>query len=148
MLSNVSWSEFGAVLGVLLVLYYLFVGAKYYHKDIKDVLAGKAFKKKESTPKNFPERFMNDTPPADNSIDELETIVNDLRYAVLDKGGKSVTKQELLNGLRNRLVSYEGIHKPPFRVAINNYIIRYAKEINGVMFSENELNSAWESLPR
>jgi len=84
MLSNVSWSEFGAVLGVLLVLYYLFVGAKYYHKDIKDVLAGKAFKKKESTPKNFPERFMNDTPPADNSIDELETIVNDLRYAVLE----------------------------------------------------------------
>jgi len=147
MLSSISWGQFGAVIGVLLVVYYLFVGATYFQKEIKGLLSGKLPKKDKSNDQRQQENAVREN-QADSSFIELEDTIRDLRYAVLEKAGRQVSKQDLLNRLRERLANYSGLQKPAYRVAINNYIISNAKEICGVVFSEYELDSAWDALPR
>jgi len=146
MLSNVSWSEYLAAVVILLVLYYVIIGLKYYRKEITSLLSGK-LPNKDNTSKNVlksPEGRQQDAP----SFDELEAVVNDLRYSILDKAGNPAIKAELLGQLKQRLASYAGLRRPAYRVAINNYIITHAKEICGVVFSESELEAAWEALLR
>lgn len=133
MLSNVSWSEYLIGIGLLLAAYYLFVILKYYKHELKEIISGKSTKRKE--PENFPERFMQES-----SFDELETVVNDLRYDILEKAGRGADKQILLSQIKARLANYENLQQPAYRVAINNYIMQHAKEICGVVFSEEELN--------
>lgn len=147
MLGKVSWGEFGAVMVILLVLYYLVIGAKYYREEIKKLLGGGFPKRVTAEKETGGETSTADYGGAD-SIDELEAVVNDIRYAILDRAGKGASKPELLRQLKARLENYTGLRKPAFRVAINNYIIQHAEEICGVVFSEGELNGAWDSLPR
>ena len=135
MLSNVTWGEYLITLIVLVVLYYLFIGYKYYREDIRWILSG-----------NLPKRGQAGQPLAkDDTFEELQAIVNDLKYAVLDKAGKGISKTELLTRLKYRLVNYSGLQKPAFRLAINNWIISHAKEMCGVELTEQELNNNWEA---
>lgn len=144
MLNKVSWSEYAGVIVILLIIYYLYIGARYYRHEIKALLSGKLPKimRKDNAAQKT-ERLSNDP-----SFDELEAVVNDLRYSVLDKAANPADKAELLGKIKQRLTNYSGLRKPAYRVAINNYILTNAKELCGVVFSESELNAAWESLLR
>lgn len=141
MLSNVSWSEYLVGMGLLLTAYYLFVTLKYYRQELKEIISGKFPKGKIRQPNNFPEGSM-----LDSSFEELEMVVNDLRYSVFEKAGKGADKQLLFDQLKARLVNYQGLNKSAYRVAINNFIMQHAKEICGVVFSEEELDEGWHSL--
>jgi len=148
MLSKVSWGEYTIIMGILVVSYYFYIGVKYYRKEITALLNGKLKKNDQTVPNEKPKNSFKDSAITEASFDELEAIVNDLRYAVFDKAGRQVSKTELLSLLQRRLANYEGLQKPAFRVAINNNIITNAKDICGVVLSEEELNAAWETLPR
>ena len=144
MLSKVSWSQYLICIGIVLFVYYVFVILVYYRKELSGTLSSK-FKKSNQLAE---EGLAGEAYPEDQSFDELEMVVNDLRYAILDPAGKNANKQEVLVQLKNRLADYEGMGRPAFRVSINNYIIQHAKEICGVVFSEEELEAEWGILPR
>jgi len=146
MLSNVSWGEYLTALVILVIVYYFFVGSKYHQKEIKSFLSGKLPKKNKTASGNGQDKPTGENAMTDASFDELEAVVNDLRYAVFERAGRSVGKQELLNILKQRLAKYEGLQRLAYRVAINNAIIANAKEVCGIVFSEYELNSAWDKL--
>jgi len=146
MLSNVSWSEYVAVIVVLAILYYLVIGIKYFREEIKALFNGKL--KKSSQPAKKGSENLTNQKPVDASFEELQAVVNDLRYGILDRLGKQANKSHLITLLQDRLAKYEGLNRPAYRVAINNYIIQHAEEICGVAFSEDELNAAWDALPR
>ena len=148
MLSRVSWGEFFGAVVVLLVIYYSFIGIKFYKEELKSLFNGKLTKKNKNAVQEKPTNRFKDAAITEAAFEELETVVNDLRRAVLDKAGRQVTKQQLLALLQRRLADYTGLQKPAFRVAVNNYIITNAKEICGVVFSVEELNAAWDALPR
>lgn len=143
MFTTVSWKEYLLAIVIVLVVYYVCLGLKYYREEIKALLAGK-FPKRIATGDNPYQPDLNGRD--DSEMDELEYITNDLRYAIFEKAGKQVGKSELLQLLEDRLADYNGLYKPAFRVAINNYIIQHAKEICGVTYHEHELNSAWDRL--
>jgi hypothetical protein len=142
MLSYVSWKDYLLAMVILLAVYYVCLGLKYYRDEIKALL------------RKFPKRFTtgdesqqpNLNAANDAEMDELEFIINDLRYAIFERAGKHIGKSELFELLKERLADYNGLYKPAFRVALNNFIIQHAKEICGVTYNEDELNSAWDKL--
>lgn len=143
MLSNVSWEQFLTGVSLLLLVYYAVIGYRYFRKDIHIFLSGKLHKRSEGVI-NDPESSVSHP----DSFEELEAIVADLRYAVIERAGKQISKENLLEQLNLRLTGYQGLQKPAFRLAINNAIIVHAKDICGVVLSEYELNSVWDTLPR
>lgn len=144
MLSNISWRNYLIGVGILLVLYYLAVLLKFYRKDIRRLFSTKInlFQRKEQN------LSVGDAEEEKAAFEELKAVVEDLGHAVLEKAGKEATKEELLEQLRRELANYAGLRKPAYRTAVNNYIIRNAQTICGVVFSEKELDAAWETLPR
>jgi hypothetical protein len=84
----------------------------------------------------------------DNPLAELEALIDDILYSILVKAGKGVSKEVLFTRLEERLASYDGLHRPAYRVAINNCIVQQAKELCGVAFKEEELEEAWKELLR
>lgn len=149
MLSKVSWSVYAEVVVILLIIYYVVIGFKYHRTKIKDLLSGKLLKNEQAA-KNNDRHELTDAQgnvPDDELYDELETIVNDIRYAILVKAGKAANKAELLLQLQHRLANYSGLRKPAYRIAVNNYIITHAKEICGIDYDAEELNRAWDELP-
>ena len=128
MFSNVSWKEYIGAMTLLLAVYYLFIGFRYYRKNILVLLSG---------------RFRRQQHSHDADTDELDSIVFDIRYAILEKAGMNASKQELLRQLCERLENYSGLRKPALRVALNNAIIQQAKDNCGVDFSVAELDDAW-----
>ncbi len=83
-----------------------------------------------------------------HSFDELERLVTEIRHSILDKAGKNISKEALLAQLSERLNNYGGLRQPAYRVALTNFIIEQSENICGVSFSEEELEEAWEKLPR
>jgi tRNA splicing ligase len=150
MQAAISWSNYLMAVLIVTAGYYIFIGFKFYRKEIADLLSGKWKRSKPINAKEINkdnEDFSGSyNQVMEGSFDELEQVVEDLRRATLEMAGKQTDKDELLNSLKRRLAYYAGLRKSAFRVAINHYIIRQAKETCGVNFTENELNQAWESL--
>ncbi|OJV52482.1 MAG: hypothetical protein BGO31_07480 [Bacteroidetes bacterium 43-16] len=84
----------------------------------------------------------------DDFLIALEKLINDLRYNILVKVGKTATKEQLLEAISEKVANYDGLHHPAFRYALNNYIIHHTQNICGVKIEEEELEALWKGLPR
>jgi hypothetical protein len=150
MQAAISWSQYLTAVLIVTAGYYIFIGFKFYRKEISELLSGKWKRsrpiKTEEENKGNKDFSGSYNQVMEGSFDELEEVVEDLRRAILEMAGKQTDKDELLSSLKHRLAHYTGLRKSAFRVAINHYIIRQAKETCAVAFTEEELNKAWESL--
>jgi len=142
MLSNVTWGQYIEGMIILFIFYYAYIGLKY-RKDIKMYFG--MFRNHGANNRAF---AFAEQDISNQALEELKAVTEDLGSSVLQRAGRHIDKEELLERLQERLSLYSGLHEPVYRVAINNYVIRNAKEICGVMFSEDELNSAWDALLR
>lgn len=136
--NGISWSTFLLTAGTVTVTYYGVIGALYYKKEISTLLSGKRGASDEMDQKEME--------GGDGSFEQLEAVVLDLRSNILEEAGQTVSKEDLLGRLQNRLTNYDGLRHPAYRAAVNNFIIRDAAASCGVDFSEEELNSAWEAI--
>lgn len=84
----------------------------------------------------------------DDFLKTLEKLINDLRFNILVKAGKTATKKQLLEAFSEKVANHDGLHHPAFRCALNNYLILYSENICGVKIEEEELETLWKGLPR
>jgi hypothetical protein len=155
MQTAISWGNY--ITGVLIVTagYYLFIGYKFYRQEITGFFSGRVTIGRAGKPsQNLPTKekdFDKDTDqpemvaPMQGLYDDLEEVVEDLRTVILENVGNT-SKPILLALLAGRLENYAGLRRPAFRVAVNHYIIRQCQESCGIIFTEAELDAAWEEL--
>lgn len=147
MLESITWKEFLTAAALGTTAWYAYVGIAHYRKDI-----GMLFKRKNKYDKQIIKEST-DTGESEeeqegSAFAELEMVVMGIRHSILEKAGKEATKEALLTQLQQELAAYEGLKKPAFRIAINNFIMSNANEICGISFSEDELDEAWSKLSR
>lgn len=150
MQAAISWSNYVIGVSIVAVGYYIFIGFKYYRKEIKQLFSGELFKRKAIKQKTDDNKeFSGDySQVMEGTFDELEEVVEDLKRAILEEAGKQTGKPDLLQVLQKRLEHYSGLRKPAFRVAVNHYIIRQVSETCQITFTEDELDAAWQQLIR
>lgn len=149
MLKGITWGHYLAAAAVIILVWYAIVAVLYYRKQIKEILKGK-YILPATVGKAVAEDYEDEEAFIDprSSFDELEDTVTDIKESILETAGKEATKDELLGQFKTRLANYGGLRQPAFRMAINNFIIQHSESICGVAFSEQELDEAWETLPR
>ena len=149
MLKGITWTDYFTAAVILVTLWYLGVGLIYYRREVLDLFSGKT-KIRLRKNKNQIKGDGHEEPDqeAGDSFEELEATVTDIRHSILEEAGKEASKEQLLRQLQDRLANYGGLRRPAFRIAINNFIVQHAQNICGVSFSEEELEAAWEELPR
>jgi hypothetical protein len=156
MFNSISWGTFFTCMGVATLLYYLSISLLFFRQEIQDLLAGKkqlfitppakapapGIAGKELTPQTHSTaasadaRYMPD-------IDQLEKIINELRYEVIPKAGGHATKEKLAVLFHNYLSTLGGNMPVPFKNSINQLMIKEAAEQCGLSFQEQELQQLW-----
>ncbi|WEK21353.1 MAG: hypothetical protein P0Y49_09385 [Candidatus Pedobacter colombiensis] len=148
LLTNITWPQYLLAMVVLAAIYYTVVFLLYFRKDLSKKIKS-ARQGNEEYPEEELENNAQDAPEDSQGelMDHLESTVYDIEHSILEPG-KKATKQELLEQLQTRVASFGGLSRPGYRYALNNFIIEKAKENCGADFSEEELEAAWDNLPR
>ena len=156
MFTNISWSDYIIAVAILLTVYYLFVGVRYYSADLRDLLSGKRkLKFRASLPLDTGEE---DTYPAENNYQseatafekttdddfvEMEHLIERLKNVIADASQKKLIPQEFKQYLHLVLKEYPSVKSSPLRSSVNELIVSECEKYGAVTLSEDEVDMLW-----
>ena len=155
MLTNISWTDYLIAVAILLAIYYLFVGLRYFSADLKDFFSGK---------RNFKAALSNDadeestlsagesTPAEINAFDEtsddefaeVEHLIERLKGVITDASRKKLIPQEFTHYLHLVLKEYPSVRNSPLRSSVNELIVSECEKYSAVTLSEDEVDLLWK----
>ena len=146
-LHQITWDRFFATVGVVFTLYYLYIGLRYFRRDIlkvirregKTPLGEPVEKKKKQTSVVLTEEQFAD------AFKELEEIAHDLRCQIIPGYARSKDKKTMLYRIAQRLDGYQGFIVPAFRYALHNHVMAEAHKSN-IPLTGEELDRTWEAI--
>ena len=157
MLSEISWEEYLTAMGILLALYYGYIGIRYYPGEIKRILSGKGRTDKEQPAYN-PKQFMQGADEeSDQIIDDyddegddeflrVESLITSLTQAIDTARKKQMIVAELKQYLKDVLREQPTLKDSPFRSSINQLIVSECGKNGTYMLSEQEIDVLWDGV--
>lgn len=136
----ITYKEFLLIAGILIILYGTIKFIRIYWCEFLERLNGKV--------EVYESDLLADQQKEEFFLSTLEKLINDVRYNILVKAGKTATKEQLLQAIAEQVANYDGLHHPAFRYALHYYIIQHTENICGVKIEEEELEALWAHLPR
>ncbi|OJV21705.1 MAG: hypothetical protein BGO21_00240 [Dyadobacter sp. 50-39] len=136
------WADYLTVLGPLIAVYYLFVGLKFYSRDLKARIISGRNSRRSRRPKMKRKEDHEDAleveDPAVESVNptsdashswknealfsQVEGLAAHLREVIAEAHEKHYEREELVLLLQMTLKEYPAIPGTPFQLAINNLI--------------------------
>ena len=120
MFTSISWSSYFTFIGSLTLIYYAFVGYRYYRNDWQKILNTKIVRSGEN-------------------ISNAEKVIKEIRPAF--QGKQSI--HELIYDLRIKLEPYKHWDEPGFREMVNAFIIEESEKKCSIHLSEEDLRVLW-----
>ena len=159
MFTNISWANYLIVVSILLAIYYLFIGLRFYIHELKNVFlnrsiqlgsfqnnsSGKARTHSESDqglsePSNEP--FVED---ANDAYKEVEDLISRLKISIEEGVRDQRSKQDFSQNLKLILKEYPSLKKSTFRAAIIELIISECEKYGSTILNEDEVAVLWDS---
>ncbi len=156
MFTNISWTGYLTVVAILLAVYYLYVGVRYFSSDLKTLFAErqklkfKAVFLGNSKAKDLPaaEEDKADAPlfeeTTDDEFTEVEHLIERLKTVIADASRRKMILQEFKQYLRLVLKEYPTIRYSPLRSSINELIISECEKHGAVALNEAEVELLWK----
>jgi len=152
MFTQISWTDYLLAVSILLAIYYLFVGVRYFSGDLKALLAGK--RKLTLKPSGFPqnEPLQNATSennPAtpdertDDEFAEVEHLIEKVKTMIADALGKQLVKEEFRQYLCLVLKEFPSIKTSVLRPSVNELIVSECEKQGIGAFNEEEVDALW-----
>ncbi|MCT1523845.1 hypothetical protein [Sphingobacterium hotanense] len=156
MFTNISWADYLTAVFLLLAIYYVYVGVRYYSGDLKDLLSGKRKLNFRTSPANDP----GDQPPqlsehadhptgtafgetTDDDFAEVEYLIGRLKDVIADASGRQLIPQEFKHYLHLTLKEYPNLKISPLRPSINELIVSECEKYGAVTLSVEEVEVLW-----
>ncbi len=165
MFSSVSWTEYLAVIAFLLIVYYLFIGVKFYSFELLSIVKGKRAQTKSKTNETFNDR-VEDTSihcqsnqselfpsnnrhvpqieEVDETFEKVEEFTTRLKEVIEEAASTNSTKKEFILSLHTLLKNYHFLKVSPFLVAINNLIASECERHGFIHLSADERVMLWD----
>jgi hypothetical protein len=163
MLSSISWTEYLVVIILLLIVYYVFVGLKFYSIELQSIVKGKTsspglasentiedciirsnnFQNNQS--ELFPsyQRYAPQVQETDDTFQQVEELTIKLKKVIADAASSNIVKEEFILSLQLALKNYHFLKGSPFLVAINNLIASECDKYNFIHLSAEERVMLW-----
>lgn len=129
MLNSISWTQFGTVIILALVAYYVVVGIKYYLPGLK----------RTTTSPTIPETLFAEEPTEDDTdevINETENLIEKVKAAIQENAGIQVIKKIFRE--------YPTIKDSPLRPTINELVVIEYEKYSAATLTETEVNAWWD----
>jgi len=152
MFTGITWTTYLSAVALLLVIYYLYVGVRYFSGDLKDLLAGKKkLLPRRPLPAEQPQAVTAQEPgnsPAfedssDDDFREMEHLIGRLKDVIADASQKELIPQEFRQYLRMTLKEYPAIQHSPLRSSVNELIVSECEKYGTVTLREEEVDALW-----
>ncbi|WP_373060040.1 hypothetical protein [Zunongwangia sp. H14] len=152
MFTRISWTDYLLAVAILLIIYYLFVGVRYFSSDIKALLAEK--RKRTLKTSGFPQHgtLQNETSEnfpattdaeADDEFAEVEHLVEKVKTMIADALNQQLVKEEFRQYLRLVLKEFPSIKTSALRPSINELIVSECEKQGIAAFNEEEVDELW-----
>ncbi|MDB5143680.1 MAG: hypothetical protein JWQ66_2393 [Mucilaginibacter sp.] len=157
MLSHLSWTNYFETVMLLLVIYYAFVGIRFYAADIRGLLR---LSSKSGTPRQLPEQLVYreqerpvDILPEevsyasgsypDDDIRETDELIASVKSRIAEASGKAYAPDELIPQLKNIFKKHAGLNISPHRPAINELVVTECERTGTAGLTEEEVDQWW-----
>lgn len=159
MFTGISWTDYVAAVAILLVIYYAYVGVRYFSGDLRALLAGKKKLRFRRVPQGSDEEdsTSSDTDTAstpispstfeessDSDFEEVEHLIGRLKDVIADASGRELIPQEFSHYLRMTLKEYPNIKNSPLRPSVNELIVSECEKYGTVTLSVEEVDRLWK----
>ncbi|MCH5684012.1 hypothetical protein LWM68_06870 [Niabella sp. W65] len=155
MLKNISWSDYIIAVAILLAIYYLFVGMKYFSGEIKDLLSRKRKLKFRAAVPNDHAAYNPDNEESlqetsgfekttDDEFSEVEHLIERLKAVIADASRRKLIPQEFKQYLSMVLKEYPSVRYSPLRSSINELIVSECQKYGAVTLNEDEVELLWK----
>lgn len=149
MLKNISWSDYIIAVAILLAIYYLFVGMKYFSGEIRDLLSGKRKQKFRAAAPNNHAAYDPDTEESlqkttDTEFSEVEHFIERLKAVIVEASRRKLIRQEFKQYLSMVLKEYSSVRYSPLRSSINELIVSECQKNGAVTLYEDEVELLWK----
>ncbi|MET6998680.1 hypothetical protein [Chitinophaga defluvii] len=154
MFTGISWTTYLSAVAILLVIYYLYVGVRYFSGDLKDLLAGKKkFKLRPAPPGDADDTPVSPFQPSENTLafeeatdsdfQEVEELIGRLKDVIADASQRELIPQEFRQYLRMTLKEYPAIKNSPLRLSVNELIVSECEKYGTVTLSAEKVDEMW-----
>jgi len=155
MLQNISWADYIMVIAAALVIYYLFVGVKYFSIEIRELLAGKRklkFKMSQAhagssyneTDEEYPQADNGFENTSDDEFTEVEHLIERLKSVIGDASGRKLIPEEFKQYISLVLKEYPSVKYSPLRSSVNELIVSECQKYKVVTLTEDEVELLWK----
>jgi hypothetical protein len=157
MLTNISWSNYSIAVGVSLLVWYLFLGIRFYYEDFKQFVSGKqrvmipflgSIKTTESSVGLEDESHIERSSSSSFSesvatLEEAEELSTMLVNAMRLSSERNLSKVEFQDGLRLILNDYRYVKGDSFRVIVNELMVSKSGRYPKLTLSYVEMDALW-----
>lgn len=153
MFTNVSWCSYLAVVGILLLIWYLVLILKFYSKDLRELFSGeKKFKfpalKKTSKNELEDRRGQNSLSSAFSesfdTLEDAEELSTRILQVVEESSQMNLSKEQFQNYLKMVLEEYPYVKISSLRENINNLIVSESEKHPQFYLTFAEADTLWE----
>ena len=157
MLNHLSWTSYFEAVIVLLVIYYLFIGIRFYATDIKQLFApaGKraadnrlpeqlVFKDAEKPVEGLPEEVIyGQENYTDDDIQQADELISSIKKRITAANGKTYSPDTLLPQLKAIFQEHGSLKISPHRPAINEQVVTECERTGVAELTEDEVDQWW-----
>lgn len=163
MLNNLSWPHYLTAMLVLLAIYYLVIGLKYYHPELRHIF-NKYFKR-DISQHRLPEALIYEEPEAlpaqnaaplagdveylaeaDDLMDKTEEFIGRFKKVTAQAATKTYSPTLLIHSLQLLFTEYPQIKNSPHRAAISELIASECEQTGTAQLSEDEVDAWWDEF--
>jgi len=155
MISNVSWATYSFVTAIATLLYYLYVGYRYYYHDLKrtfgqgggtiltygtaaDAPSATGSTAHVSAKGTFEENSFND-------FETVEELVDRVKALITESVEHKSPKDSFLSTLHHILKDYPSMQHSQFRPSVNEFIITESEAQGMPAITTEEVEQAWRA---
>lgn len=149
MFTNIPWSSYLTVTGILVIIWYLVLLLKFYSTDLKKILSGEkkfkipSFKNKTRNSKE-PKSISASFSESFDTLDDAEQLATRIIQAVEESAEKKLSKEQFQNYLSMVLEEYPYVKISSLRESINKLIVSESEKHPALLLTLSEANSLWE----
>ena len=158
MFTNISWSKYCIAIGLLVIIWYVFLGFRFYYQELKQFLSGKQ-NIKFSTLKNKKIEqsclVTNDTANSKSSLsasfseslgtlEDADELSNILLNAITESSERNLSKDEFRYYLQLILKDFPLVKDSTFRTMINEVMVSECEKHPQMILTYAEVDGLWD----
>lgn len=157
MFANISWGEYCIAVGLLVLVWYAFLGFRFYQKKLKQIVSGKRNIKFPSSGSNRTEQFRFESKDKGNSnsillssseslstLEDAEELSGLIVSAVKESAERNLPKAALQNYLKLILNDFPFVKESTLRVKVNELMVSECEKHPQIILTYEEVDGLWD----